>query len=88
MRNHMTEFAMDLEENSETKSYTYNLSLSSIFKCVDVLRFWTHFCWELRAKASCFSLEIPNFSATFSEVTLKKQRKTYKDESIFGLYTI
>lgn len=34
---------------------------------------WTHFSWELRAKASCFSLETPNLSATFSEVMLHKQ---------------
>lgn len=34
----------------------------------------THFCWELRAKASCFSLETPNLSATFSDVMLRNTR--------------
>lgn len=31
----------------------------------------THFCWEASAKVSCFSREMPNRSATFSEVILE-----------------
>lgn len=31
-----------------------------------------YFCWEAKAKASCFFRETPNFSATFSEVILGK----------------
>ena len=31
----------------------------------------THFCWEASAKASCFSREMPNRLATFSEVILE-----------------
>lgn len=32
----------------------------------------SYFWWELTAKASCFSREIPNLSATFSDVILKQ----------------
>lgn len=36
----------------------------------------THFCWEASAKASCFSREMPNRSATFSEVILEDKQQT------------
>ncbi|KAI1242552.1 Deleted in lung and esophageal cancer protein 1, partial [Lamprotornis superbus] len=32
-----------------------------------------YFCWEAKAKASCFFRETPNFSATFSDVILGKK---------------
>ena len=36
----------------------------------------THFSWEASAKVSCFSREMPNCSATFSEVILEHRRGT------------
>ena len=36
----------------------------------------THFCWEASAKASCFSREMPNRLATFSEVILEHGQGT------------
>lgn len=45
-----------------------------------------YFCWELRAKASCFSLEIPNLSATFSEVMLQKTNIHTVIDHVFKLH--
>lgn len=41
----------------------------------------THFCWEARAKLSCFSREMPNRSATFSEVILEDRQQTVQEKS-------
>lgn len=43
----------------------------------------THFSCERRAKASCFSLEIWNFSATFSEVILPEKTAKLKKKAYF-----
>ena len=40
----------------------------------------THFCWEASAKVSCFSREMPNRSATFSEVILEHRQQTVSAE--------